>query len=376
MDVGVFADAGAPVEAGGSADTGLSEGGSPGTPLWAPWPMLGQGPARRSRSLAPNSGGAHRSWDLALDAGVFGSCAIAGDGTIYAATSGGNLYAISPDGAVKWTGQTDVRSPAVGPDGTVYTMLKGTMVAYSPNGDVRWRSALGPNSFSSPAIGLDGTVYSATYEASPNGGLSAVSTDGSIRWQKGAPRYSSPAIALDGTVYAMQLDSFASYVDAFAPDGSAGFHAALGDASFALDLYTVLGEDGSIYVPLASGLIAIGPDGARRWEQPAAEVPPAVGADGTIYVATPDTAAAGIEALGADGSVRWTYTIGASGYVGAIAVGSNGEVYTGGDTLRVVSSAGALVQTIDVGGAIASAFAIDSDGTLLFGTEDGKVHAR
>jgi hypothetical protein len=51
-------------------------------------------------------------------------------------------------------------------------------------------------------------------------------------------------------------------------------------------------------------------------------------------------------------------------------------VYTGGDTLRVVSSAGALVQTIDVGGMIASAFAIDSDGTLLFGTEDGKLHAR
>jgi hypothetical protein len=47
-------------------------------------------------------------------------------------------------------------------------------------------------------------------------------------------------------------------------------------------------------------------------------------------------------------------------------------VYTGGDTLRVVSSAGALVQTIDVGGQIASAFAIDSDGTLLFGTETGK----
>jgi outer membrane protein assembly factor BamB len=375
-DASVPADARALAETSGLADTGVSDGGATETPLWAAWPMLGQSPARQSRSLAPNSGSAHRSWDLALDTAVFGSCAIASDGTIYAATNGGNLYAISADGAVRWTGQTDVRSPAVGPDGTVYAMLQGTLVAYSPNGDVRWRSALGPNSFSSPAIDLDGTVYIATYDASPNGGLSAVSTDGSIRWQKGAPRYSSPAIALDGTVYAMQLDSFASYVDAFARDGSARFHAPLLDASFALDLYAVLGRDGSIYVPLASGIVAIGTDGTRQWKHPAAEVPPAVGVDGTIYVATPDTGAAGIEALGADGSVRWTYTMGGSAYVRAIAVGSDGNVYTGGDALRVVSSAGTLVRTIDVGGTIASAFAIDSDGTLLFGTEDGKVHAR
>jgi outer membrane protein assembly factor BamB len=375
MDAAVFADAGASAEAGGSADTGLSEDGSPETPLWAPWPMVGQGPAHRSRSLAPNSG-AHRSWDLALDAAVYGSCVIATDGTIYAASNGGNLYAISPDGAVKWTGQTDVRSPAVGPDGSVYAMLSGNLVAYSPNGVVRLRSALGSDSFSSPTIDLDGTVYVATSALLPDGGLSAVSPDGSVRWQKGNPRYSSPVIALDGSVYSMQLSTFVSYVDAFAREGSAEFRAGSLGPSIAFELWPVLGQDGSIYVPLGSGLLALGADGAHRWERPAAEVPPAIGADGTIYLATANTGAAGIEALDPDGSVRWIYTFGSSAYVGAIAVGSDGNVYTGGDTLRVLSSAGALVQTIDVGGAIASAFAIDSDGTLLFGTEDGKVHAR
>ncbi len=49
--------------------------------------------------------------------------AVGADGTVYIASDDGKLYAISPNGTLKWgysTGNSLYASPAIGPDGTVY----------------------------------------------------------------------------------------------------------------------------------------------------------------------------------------------------------------------------------------------------------------
>ncbi|MCL5283436.1 MAG: PQQ-binding-like beta-propeller repeat protein, partial [Armatimonadetes bacterium] len=53
---------------------------------------------------------------------VDSSPAIGADGTVYVGSEGYNLYAIKPDGTLKWKYQTGGigSSPAIGADGTVY----------------------------------------------------------------------------------------------------------------------------------------------------------------------------------------------------------------------------------------------------------------
>jgi outer membrane protein assembly factor BamB len=54
---------------------------------------------------------------------VYSSPAVGGDGTIYVGSADGQLYAINPDGSLKWsfpTVSSVISSPAIGGDGTIY----------------------------------------------------------------------------------------------------------------------------------------------------------------------------------------------------------------------------------------------------------------
>lgn len=110
---------------------------------------------------------------------IYGSAAIAEDGTIYFGSVDGTLYALNPDGSLKWTFDTldPIRSsPAVAGDGTVFfTAGDGRIYALNPDGSRRWsydtttqdRNDLN----SSPALGLsalyvggeDGAVHAMPY---------------------------------------------------------------------------------------------------------------------------------------------------------------------------------------------------------------------
>ena len=87
---------------------------------------------------------------------------VAPDGTVYAAADG--LYALSPDGKLKWKFAPAVThcaaTPAVGPDGTVYVGCRDdALYAVGPDGVARWSFRAGDDVDSSPAVGADGTVY-------------------------------------------------------------------------------------------------------------------------------------------------------------------------------------------------------------------------
>ena len=132
------------------------------------------------------------------------SPAIGSDGTVYVGSYDRNLYAINPDGSLKWKYQTGgwvVSSPAIGSDGTIYVGSHDhKLYAINPDGSLKWSYNTGRRITSSPAIDAYGTIYTGSADKH----IYAINPDGSLLWNYNTGNriyYSSPAIASDGTVY-------------------------------------------------------------------------------------------------------------------------------------------------------------------------------
>jgi PKD repeat protein len=102
-------------------------------------------------------------WRTWVEAGT--SPTIGVDGTIYAGWS--KLYAVNPDGSVKWMydtgGYIQGSTPCTSADGTIYfgtrvNIIYGYLVALNPNGTELWKTFIGECE-SAPAIAEDGTIY-------------------------------------------------------------------------------------------------------------------------------------------------------------------------------------------------------------------------
>ena len=210
---------------------------------------------------------------------------VASDGTVYVAA--GALYAIRPDGTLKWTrfdpAAEDLRNaPVIGADGTLYFVYHNIpLTALDPSdGHTLWSLDLGVNDhvFASPAIGADGTVYVATqpgivYAVSPGGTLLWTFETGSIGYA--CTLRSSPAIDADGTVYlGTNAGSPSSIFLALNPDGTLKWTFEPADLppdvpSSHFDIYSspTIGSDGTIYFGQEFGRVyALRPgDGGILW---------------------------------------------------------------------------------------------------------------
>src|SRR5690606_22629867 len=110
-------------------------------------------------------------WTLDLPLTSLQTPAIAEDGTLYLgsmSSSGliGRLIAVHPAGTVRWMledFEEAIRSsPALGPDGTVYVAVGRHLYAVDPDGEIRWKHETTTGRafvFSSPAVASDGTIY-------------------------------------------------------------------------------------------------------------------------------------------------------------------------------------------------------------------------
>jgi hypothetical protein len=111
-------------------------------------------------AIRPNGTMKWRTW---VQAGT--SPTIGVDGTIYAGWS--KLYAVNSDGSVKWTYDTggciQGGTPCTSVDGTIYfgtivNIIYGYLVALNPDGTECWKTFIGECE-SAPAIAEDGTIY-------------------------------------------------------------------------------------------------------------------------------------------------------------------------------------------------------------------------
>jgi outer membrane protein assembly factor BamB len=298
---------------------------------------------------------------------------LAADGTIYAPCQDSTLYALNPDGTLKWlflgTGST-WGSSAVAGNSTVLQAMGPTLYALSPGGVKLWEFTAGGNidsgpaiddtgriyfgsddmnlyalnpdgtqawaytttgfaSFCSPAIGDDGTVYfgtgyvPVTYDI--DGKLYAINPDGTLKWvyQAGGPIWSSPAIAADGTVIFGSVDYLVYAINA---DGSQKWTYATDDV---VQGSAALAADGTIYIGDTSGnQFALNPDGSLKWKNALGGAStPCVGADGTVYVI--GFAEKAISALDpATGTQKWSVVTGEGG-ASSPSIAADGTLYCG-----------------------------------------------
>jgi outer membrane protein assembly factor BamB len=266
---------------------------------------------------APASGTeAQATWTVDLGPGQHGSSPTLGpDGTIYVTNGAGKLFAVAPDGTVKWTAQTGpvlVASPALGPDGTVYCpSMDGKLYAVAPptggakEGSVRWAFDFGQHLGPTPLVTVEGG----------RGGRDGIGSG------------ASPTVARDGMVY--------------------------------------VGANNSNFY-------AVKPDGTLKWlyeaerEQAGIWSTAALSADGsTLYFGANQ---GGVYALNReDGKLRWQSKIFGSIYT-AVALDSRGTLYTGsnvGHVFAIDSANGQWIADFDAGAPVWSAPSIRADGTLV-----------
>ena len=113
-------------------------------------------------ALNPNGTQRHRmKWKFAIGYNEMASPVVGADGTIYVGSSDNNLYALNPNGILKWkfAEAGGLSCPAVGADGTIYVGGANNFFALNPNGTQKWKLASGGIGWSSPAVGADGTIY-------------------------------------------------------------------------------------------------------------------------------------------------------------------------------------------------------------------------
>lgn len=227
---------------------------------------------------------------------------IGSDQTIYAIDVFQHLYALAPDGGLKWLvrGAGD-KGVAVGPDGTIYVASEDFINAFNPDGSAKWRFVQNPRSMIclGVSVGPDGNIYSVGTEGP---GVFSLSPEGTLRWQQpeGYDRrivdygeivfgpnggnqqlyfYANNhlrALRLDGTPVFTLLGTLGQ--PAIAPDGSV--HLAIGAYSpsgsllwlfqtpYPYNVFTPpdIGSDGIHYfVQNMVQLFALNPNGSQRW---------------------------------------------------------------------------------------------------------------
>lgn len=273
-----------------------------------------------------------------------GATAVAADGTVYA-VGGSQLYAYTSAGTLKWlfSGATAAihGEPSIGSDGTIYAGSWDTYVyAVNPDGSLKWKyktiGSIAP--LASPTLSPDGqTLYvgSGDPHMVTDGTLYAIATySGNLKWSKKIDnsRASGAVVAQDGTVYACGGGS----VYAFNSSGTQLWQSAAGTAS---SLTPGLSSAGILYVGTSNGKInAINAaNGALLWSYQTGANPaypngpqygvltaPVIGSDSTVYVGAVDGK---MYALKSDGALLWAYPTSLSIAENSPAIGADGTLY-------------------------------------------------
>lgn len=291
------------------------------------------------------------------------------NGTIYIPDIYQDLNAIDTnDGSLKWTFQGEEvmgenGGPNIAKDGTIYMVSGRFLYAINPDGTLKWKMKPNdtfPDFHANPAVGPDGNIYIvgiSGYESSADTVFYAVTPDGKVKWSRNfniCMSTGSPAISPDGTIYLivnMFSQSGAQYIYAFdsngnekwksptsasigtttgAPDPGQGFSGpAVGDRDDAVyqSLPPAFGPDGTIYVPTMYNLLALQPNGAQKWHyefyNDNIETPITVDNEGTVYIANSYSS----YAISSNGTLKWKDKIQNSSTQGFVTMGADGTLY-------------------------------------------------
>lgn len=133
---------------------------------------------------ARTSPGGRALWRFQVDGYATGDVIVGPDGTIYTTDGVGAIYALTPDGGLKWITPASVYGSRLtqGSDGTLYVMGDGRMTAVRADGTVKWIYAPADLNWtlSGPTVGPDGNIYAVDQHMH---GFFSVTPDGQLRWR-------------------------------------------------------------------------------------------------------------------------------------------------------------------------------------------------
>lgn len=298
-------------------------------------------------------------------------------------------------GTVKWKQRIEGGChsiPVIGQDGTLYFTTfdedEQTSHFYSVQSDSiikEWPVNPSMTAYSSLSIGTDSTIYF----CSKYGKLSALQPDSTVKWTYDAgygnppaigPDGDPPAIGPDGTIY------FGTSEPMDPPPTSSGNFYSInqdGTQNWSLELNSgvrqspAIGEDGTIYVASDYGtLYALNPDGTTKWSKYLGSdlTSPAIGENGIIYIASSWNKK--LVAVNPDGTINWSYDIGDYIYTSP-AIGPDGTIYIGSydNYLYAIDPDGKEKWRFITNGYIDFSPVIGSDHTIYCVTLYGKLYA-
>jgi hypothetical protein len=210
---------------------------------------------------------------------------IAPDGTIYSIDINYHLYALSPDGGLKWVARgAGSKALAVGNDGTVYTASESDMKAYNPDGTLKWTFVENPYALYlvGMTVGPDGNIYAVATEGV---GAFSLTPAGALRWSKPEPYDAQQPVEYQELVFGpngstTQLYFYAnSHLKAYRLDGGLAWTV---NSDFGQPAVSPL--DGSIHASFG----AYSANGTLNWifSSPYpynTNTPPDIAGDGTHY---------------------------------------------------------------------------------------------
>ncbi|MBI2388553.1 MAG: PQQ-binding-like beta-propeller repeat protein [Deltaproteobacteria bacterium] len=247
--------------------------------------------------FALNANGSER-WRFPVAGEVHSSPTIGPDGSVYFCGHNGNLYALGPDGKLRFEREIGEchTSPALSDDGrTVYVGAESTqkLHAVRSSGEIAWSFDAGSEIQSSAAVAADGTIVFGT-----DGGLIfALRSDGAKRWELDAksPVASSPVISA----------------------GRAG-----GSGGCAPGVVMIGARDGRFH--------ALSHEGAELWSfethSSISYSSPAIDRDANVYFASRDGK---VHALDCEGRLRWEVATEGMIATSSIAIAADGTLYVG-----------------------------------------------
>jgi len=273
-----------------------------------------------------SSQGAHIRWRFQADADyIQARPAVATDGTVYALDVYGHVYAVAPDGALKWifnaTG-TGFGNISVGADGTIYFGNTTTITALSPSGTVKWQFSQNPgaNTLYGPNVGPDGNIYAVGFQGL---GVFSLTPQGTLRWSTREDIVPRLRVFFQEIVFGPpgqpQLYFHGNnHLRSVGLDGTSLFSYADALGSAQADVQPAVAPDGSVYtnlfIPTGPGLTLGKFDNAgnRRWmifdQFPTSTnvlTMTEAGPDGVVY---DGRNLMSLYAVNPDSTVRWQYT--------------------------------------------------------------------
>jgi outer membrane protein assembly factor BamB len=300
----------------------------------------------------------------------------------------GAVLAAGEPGTMKWSYPGPTSSPAIAPDGTIYS--GGTdptdqlhyLYAFQPDGTLKWQRRIGGyNPPGAPAVSKDGHSIFIT---GGDGYLYHYGWDGNLQWKNYVTGF-DPVIGPNGLIYVGS-----SWYPSQYPLGHLMGFSFDGGVFFDFDLTTqvapnayiagvpAFGPDGTIYVYATSAtlghhyFVAIRPDATLKWvyplvlsNSPNTWLSPTIGWDGIIHWTDPDRYT---YAFYPDGTEKWRHQTQTVFEISSTAIGPDGTLYEG---RHAYYPDGSVKWTSPLG--LTGMPAIGKDGTLFIGDFPGSA---